>query len=220
ERERERDYFAELERKLAAREGEGAVIYPPREQRFSAFSYSAAQALKVVILGQDPYHGAHQANGLAFSVAQSAKIPPSLRNIYKELASDIQGFTPPDHGDLTHWAEQGVLLLNSVLSVEEGNAGSHAKFGWERFTDCVIAEVNRLNPHCVFILWGAYAKLKGQAIDSTKHLILEGVHPSPLSASRGFFGCCHFSQANRWLVEQGVQPIDWRLAPMGSLSLF
>jgi uracil-DNA glycosylase len=165
--------------------------------------------VNVVILGQDPYHGAGQAHGLAFSVLPDIKVPPSLKNIYKELATDIEGFVTPLHGHLISWAEQGVLLLNTVLTVEEAKAHSHAKLGWETFTDAVINEINDKNSGCVFILWGAHAKKKGRNIKGNKHCILAGVHPSPLSAYRGFYGSKPFSKANDWLGEHHKDTIDW-----------
>ena len=172
-----------------------------------------------MVLGQDPYHGVGkgdycnqpQAHGLAFSVTTNIKTPPSLVNIYKELVTDIKGFITPTHGNLTSWAEQGVLLLNTVLTVQQGQAHSHAKLGWERFTDEIISQINQYNDGCVFILWGAHAQKKGRSIDGSKHLVLNGPHPSPLSAYRGFFGCQHFSKANTWLLNQGKSAIDWRL---------
>jgi len=173
-----------------------------------------------VILGQDPYHGVDQARGLAFSVNRDDKIPPSLVNIYKELQTDIDGFEIPQHGDLSSWAEQGVLLLNTVLTVQRAKAHSHAKLGWETFTDKVIAQISAQNPHCVFLLWGSHAHTKGENIDRQKHLVLSAVHPSPLSAYRGFFGCKHFSAANAWLEAKGEAGIDWKIKDHGSLSLF
>src|SRR5690606_24508432 len=161
------------------------------------------------ILGQDPYHGPDQAHGLAFSVKPSVRIPPSLLNIYKELKTDIPGFTMPDHGYLEKWATQGVLLLNTVLTVQAGQAHSHAAWGWETFTDQVIRALNDKREHLVFMLWGSHAKKKGEFIDRKRHLVLTGVHPSPLSASRGFFGCGHFSKANLYLEKHGLPPIDW-----------
>ena len=174
----------------------------------------------MVIIGQDPYHGPGQAHGLAFSVNQGMKVPPSLKNIFKELAEDIEGFKIPQHGCLNQWAEQGVLLLNTVLTVQRAKAHSHAKLGWENFSDALIGEISNINPHCVFMLWGAHAQQKGKNIDTDKHLVLTTVHPSPLSAYRGFFGCRHFSVANDWLVNKGLTPIDWQLEEPGSLALF
>jgi uracil-DNA glycosylase len=167
----------------------------------------------VVILGQDPYHGRGQAHGLCFSVRPEVPLPPSLRNIYRELESDL-GIPPAAHGSLLAWARQGVLLLNSVLSVEEGRAGAHQGRGWERFTDRVVEVLDERREGLVFMLWGSYAQKKGAAIDRSRHRVLCAPHPSPLSAHRGFFGCRHFSAANRWLGEQGRETIDWRLPPV------
>lgn len=186
----------------------GKVIYPPAEQVFNAFKHTEFADVKVVILGQDPYHGAGQANGLAFSVNRDIAIPPSLRNIYKEIADDI-GAAPPKHGDLTAWADQGVLLLNTVLTVEANNANSHRNQGWETFTDAVIQSLNQAEQHIVFLLWGAPAQKKSALIDGNKHTILTAPHPSPLSAYRGFFGCKHFSRANKALIVHGQNPIIW-----------
>lgn len=195
---------------LRQRRAEGAVIYPPAAQFFAAFEATAFEAVRVVILGQDPYHGAGQAHGLCFSVLPDTPVPPSLMNIYKELASDT-GFVPPRHGYLMDWARQGVLLLNAVLSVEAGQAGSHQNRGWEGFTDHVIDTLNRERDGLVFLLWGSYAQKKGAIIDRQRHCILRAPHPSPLSAHRGFFGCRHFSRANAFLRQRGLPPIDWQL---------
>lgn len=191
--------------------GSGKSIYPKASQMFNAFNLTPLSNVKVVILGQDPYHGPGQAMGLSFSVPKMIPMPPSLRNIVKEMADDI-GTVPPKHGDLTHWAQQGVLLLNASLTVEEGMAGSHQGKGWEQFTDAVIDVVNKQTSNTVFILWGSKAKLKGKFIDTEKHLILSAVHPSPLAANRGgFFGTKPFSKANEYLVQHGKQAIDWQL---------
>ena len=190
---------------------DGKVVYPPENQVFSAFDMTPFEDVRVVILGQDPYHGAQQAHGLAFSVLPGVKIPPSLRNMYKELADDIEGFEAPTHGYLESWAQQGVLMLNTVLTVEEGKAHSHAKCGWETFTDHIIAQLNERAEPIVFLLWGAHAQKKGQAIDEKKHFVLSAPHPSPLSARRGFFGCKHFSQTNELLKSQNLPAIDWCL---------
>lgn len=203
-------YMRELAEFLAAEEQAGKVIYPPRSLCFNALNSTPLDRVAVVILGQDPYHGPGQAHGLCFSVRPGVAPPPSLVNIFKELASDV-GFRIPDHGCLQPWAERGVLLLNSVLTVEEGRAGSHQGKGWETFTDRVIGTVNRERRGVVFILWGSYARKKGQAIDRSRHHVLEGPHPSPLSAYRGFFGCRHFSRANAWLESEGLPPVDWQL---------
>jgi uracil-DNA glycosylase len=187
------------------------TIYPKQADVFNAFNYTDLAEVRVIILGQDPYHGANQAHGLAFSVNPGIKIPPSLVNIYKELTNDITGFQVPKHGYLASWAEQGVLLLNTVLTVQQANAHSHAKLGWEVFTDEVIRQLNTQNTGCVFMLWGAHAQRKGRDINTDKHLVLTGPHPSPLSAYRGFFGCQHFSQANAWLKAKRLPAIDWTL---------
>ena len=188
----------------------GKNIYPAWSLVFNALNSTAPNQVRVVILGQDPYHGAGQAHGLSFSVERGIKVPPSLRNMYKELSTDV-GFKIPSHGNLTEWAEQGVLLLNSVLSVEEGKAASHKNKGWEWFTDQVIEVIDQHCENVVFILWGAYAQKKGRAIDQQRHLVLSSVHPSPLSAHRGFFGCRHFSRANSYLKENGLAQIDWQI---------
>lgn len=190
----------------------GIAVYPPEHLVFSAFDATALSDIKVVILGQDPYHGDGQAHGLCFSVLPEVKkLPPSLKNIYKELASDIKGFIPPEHGYLQSWAEQGVFLLNTVLTVEQGQAHSHKQLGWEQFTDNVIAHINEHCQGVVFILWGAHAQKKGKGIDTARHHILLGPHPSPLSAHRGFFGCRHFSNTNTLLNAQGKKPINWQV---------
>ncbi|MEM7646733.1 MAG: uracil-DNA glycosylase [Pseudomonadota bacterium] len=191
----------------------GKVIYPAKSSYFKAFELTPFDDVKVVILGQDPYHGPGQAHGLSFSVPPGVKIPPSLVNIYKELKTDL-GIENRDHGFLESWAEQGVLLLNSVLTVEKGLAASHRNQGWEFFTDQVIEVINNREKPCVFILWGSYAQKKAHFVDGKKHLILKGPHPSPLSAHRGFFGCRHFSKANQFLIENQQAPIDWELPPL------
>ena len=189
----------------------GKVIYPPKSQIFNALNTTPLSAVKVVILGQDPYHGAGQAMGLSFSVPKIIPKPPSLNNILKELATDM-GLPMSPHGDLTHWAQQGVLLLNATLTVERGLAGSHQGQGWEAFTDAVIDVINHKTEHTVFILWGSHAKRKGRFIDTSRHLILSANHPSPLSANRGgFFGSRPFSQTNDYLLKHGKSPIDWAL---------
>ncbi|MFP9230319.1 uracil-DNA glycosylase [Pectobacterium cacticida] len=187
----------------------GKIIYPPQKDVFNAFRFTELHQVKVVILGQDPYHGPNQAHGLSFSVRPGVPAPPSLVNIYKELASDIPGFEIPRHGFLQSWAEQGVLLLNTVLTVEAGRAHSHANLGWETFTDRVIAALNEQREGLVFLLWGSHAQKKGSIIDQRRHHVLKSPHPSPLSAHRGFFGCKHFSQANQFLEQQGLSPINW-----------
>jgi uracil-DNA glycosylase len=184
------------------------TVYPPREYIFRALELTPIEKTKVLILGQDPYHGEGQAHGLAFSVQKSVRIPPSLKNIYKELQADI-GMAPPDHGFLEGWARQGVLLLNTTLTVEKGKPGSHQGQGWEDFTDDIIRQINELVRPIVFMLWGAHAQKKAEMIDDEKHLILTAPHPSPFSARKGFFGCRHFSKANAFLKQSGQSEIDW-----------
>ena len=200
-------YMASLEKFLEAELKERKSIYPPKDDIFRAL-HSPVGSIKVVILGQDPYHGPRQANGLAFSVHKDVKIPPSLRNIYKEVfcafPNDI-----PRHGDLSSWARQGVLLLNTTLTVREAEAASHQKQGWEEFTDAVIKTISKHGHHIVFMLWGSHAQKKGVLIDHSHHLVLEAPHPSPLSAHRGFLGCGHFTKANSYLAEHGLLKIDW-----------
>jgi len=203
-------YMQQLAEFLAAEEQAGKVIYPPSSHCFNALNSTPLDKVEVVILGQDPYHGPGQAHGLCFSVRPEVPVPPSLVNIFKEIRDDL-GIEPPDHGCLQPWAERGVLLLNSVLTVLQGQAGAHQGKGWETFTDKVIETVNRERDGVVFLLWGSYARKKGQHIDRNRHLVLEGPHPSPLSAYRGFFGCKHFSRANEWLEGNGQPPIDWSL---------
>ena len=207
--EREKDYFRSLYTFLNNRINKD--IYPPRGSWFKAFEYSSFESTKVIILGQDPYHGVGQAEGLSFSVPKGVVIPPSLRNIYKELEEDDVDFTNPEHGNLISWAQQGVLLLNSVLTVEKNTPAAHANQGWELFTDQVINLLNDNKDHLVFILWGAYANKKSQLIDSNKHLILSAPHPSPFSAHKGFFGCKHFSETNHYLKSSKQQTIDWSI---------
>jgi len=202
-------YFKELQQFIDQQSKEGKTIYPAEKDRFNAFSLTALDEVKVVILGQDPYHGEGQAHGLSFSVQPGVKVPPSLRNIYKELASDLGWSDIPKNGDLRHWASQGVLLLNAVLTVEKANAGSHSKQGWEQFTDNVIQHINDQAEGVVFLLWGSYAIKKSNMINQQKHHVLTAVHPSPLSAYRGFFGCKHFSKTNQLLIEQDKTPINW-----------
>ncbi|WP_102313580.1 uracil-DNA glycosylase [Vibrio cyclitrophicus] len=209
--EREKKYFQNVLTFVEQQRNSGKTVYPPQDQVFSAFDMTPFESVRVVILGQDPYHGANQAHGLAFSVLPGVKIPPSLRNMYKELAQDIKGFEAPSHGFLESWASQGVLMLNTVLTVEEAKAHSHAKCGWESFTDAIIAELNQRSEPIIFLLWGAHAQKKGQVIDAKKHHVLVAPHPSPLSARRGFFGCQHFSTTNQLLSSIDQQPIDWRL---------
>ena len=201
-------YMQELRAFLRAEKDAGKVIYPPGGEMFNAFAHTPLEKVRVVILGQDPYHGPGQAHGLCFSVRPGVRRPPSLVNIYEEIEQDL-GMAMPGQGCLTGWAEQGVLLLNSVLSVEKFQAGSHRGRGWEQFTDRVVETVNRDCEHVVFMLWGAAAQHKGAFIDGGRHLVLKAPHPSPLSAHRGFFGCGHFSAANRYLEEHGFSPINW-----------
>jgi uracil-DNA glycosylase len=201
-------YMASLRQFLLERKSKGAVIYPPGDLIFNAMNSTPFKTVKVVIFGQDPYHGPGQAHGLCFSVQDGVAIPPSLLNIYKELETDLDTSRPVS-GNLQKWADQGVLLLNSVLTVERGQAGAHQGKGWERFTDHIVSELNDSRDGLVFMLWGSYAMKKGAMIDRNRHLVLTAPHPSPLSAHRGFFGCRHFSSANAWLEEQGGVSINW-----------
>ena len=202
---------------LRDRRAAGARIYPPGPQIFSSFDATPFDAVKVVILGQDPYHGPGQAHGLCFSVQPGVAVPPSLDNIFKEIQRDL-GIARPDHGCLLPWARQGVLLLNAVLTVEDGRAGAHQGKGWEGFTDHVVDTLNREREGLVFLLWGAYAQAKGKVIDPRRHKVLKAPHPSPLSAHRGFLGCGHFSAANEYLGKRGRGPIDWSLPPRAELA--
>ncbi len=186
------------------------MIFPPGDEIFLAFNCTPFENVKVVILGQDPYHGPGQAHGLSFSVPVGVRPPPSLMNIYKELKADLQ-IPPPSHGNLKAWAEQGVLLLNAVLTVEKNRPASHQSQGWEQFTDAAVKVLNDQRTHLVFILWGAYAQQKGKIIDRQKHCVIESPHPSPFSANRGFFGSRPFSRSNAYLVQNGIAPIDWHL---------
>ena len=207
-------YMRELKQFLTAEKAAGRRIFPKGSEWFRALDLTPLGKVRVVILGQDPYHGLNQAHGLCFSVRPGTAIPPSLVNIYKELKADL-GIAPARHGFLEHWARQGVLLLNSVLTVQMGQAASHRDRGWERFTDAAVAAVNRQIDPVVFMLWGSYAQRKAAVIDSVdrggRHLVLKAPHPSPLSAHNGFFGCRHFSQANAFLESRGLDPIDWAL---------
>lgn len=209
--ERQKPYFQQTVAFVDKQRAAGKIIYPPPSDVFNAFDLTELDKVKVVILGQDPYHGPHQAHGLCFSVLPQVKTPPSLVNIYKELASDIENFAIPKHGFLQSWAKQGVLMLNTVLTVEQGQAHSHAKIGWEQFTDTVIRQMSEHRQGIIFLLWGSHAQKKGQLIDKHKHIILTAPHPSPLSAHRGFFGCRHFSKTNQRLIEQGSEPICWQV---------
>ena len=204
----DKEYFLRLTG-FVKEEYKTKTIYPPGNLIFNAFDLCPFERVKAVILGQDPYHGPGQAHGLCFSVKDGIGFPPSLINIFKEIQSDL-GVKPFPGGDLGRWAKQGVLLLNATLTVRAHMAGSHQKKGWEEFTDAAIAALNREKDNLVFFLWGAYAQKKGESIDRNRHLVLESVHPSPLSASRGFFGNKHFSRCNNYLVEKGIEPIDWR----------
>jgi uracil-DNA glycosylase len=204
------DYYQQLLEFLEYESEHNKTIYPPKDQIFNAFDLSSFENTKVIILGQDPYHNEGQAHGLSFSVPKGVSIPPSLRNIYQELLSDLD-ITPSQSGNLTHWASQGVLLLNSVLTVEKNSPGSHAKSGWVDFTDTVIDILNEKKQNLVFLLWGAYAQKKTELIDQNKHLVLTAAHPSPFSAHKGFFGCKHFSQTNDYLKMHNQQTIDWTL---------
>ena len=209
--EQQQPYFQQIIQFVDSERAAGKTIYPPKQDVFNALTLTEFDKTKVVILGQDPYHGPNQAHGLCFSVQLGVKTPPSLLNIYKELATDISGFIIPQHGFLQSWAQQGVLLLNTVLTVEETLAHSHAKIGWEQFTDIVIQQ---LSEHCnglVFLLWGSHAQKKGVVIDRQKHHVLSAPHPSPLSAYRGFFGCKHFSHVNQLLEQQGSTAINWQV---------
>jgi len=206
----DKDYFAEL-KKFLLEEKLNHTIFPPSSFIFRAFDSCPLGSVKVVILGQDPYHGPGQAHGLCFSVPANVQVPPSLKNIYKELNSDI-GFRIPTSGNLEPWARAGVLLLNTTLTVRSGLAGSHQKKGWEVFTDAAISAVSANKDHVVFMLWGNHARSKKTLIDQKKHMVLEAAHPSPLSAYQGFLGCRHFSQCNTYLEKHGLAPIDWTLA--------
>ena len=201
-------YMAELATFLQQEKTQGRVIYPHEEDTFAALNTTPFEKVKVVILGQDPYHGEGQAHGLAFSVRTGVALPPSLINIYKEIERDY-AVKMPRQGDLTAWAKQGVLLLNATLTVQAANAGSHQGRGWEKFTDAIIRALNERAHNIVFILWGAYAQKKGAIINREKHLVLQAPHPSPLSAHRGFLGCGHFRKANDYLQQHGLTPIDW-----------
>lgn len=210
-REKQQPYFQKIIQQVNTERRSGQVIYPPAQDIFNAFRYTEFNQVKAVIIGQDPYHNVGQAHGLAFSVQQGVEIPPSLKNIYKELASDIEGFQMPNHGCLKKWADEGVLLLNTVLTVKAHLAHSHKDIGWETFTDKVIEVLNNHRENLVFLLWGNPAQKKGSKIDTSRHLVLKAAHPSPLSAHRGFFGCRHFSQTNQYLQQKGIMPIDWQV---------
>lgn len=212
-----RDDMQALSAFLRQRKAAGARIYPPGPEIFAAFDATPFDAVKVVILGQDPYHGPGQAHGLCFSVRPDQRVPPSLDNMYKEIERDL-GLPRPDHGWLMPWAQRGVLLLNAVLTVEEGKAGAHQGKGWEGFTDHVVDVLNREREDLVFLLWGSYAQAKGKVIDTNRHCVLRTTHPSPLSAYRGFLGSGHFSKTNNFLRKRGIPQIDWSLPSRASLE--
>lgn len=203
-----KEYIQKLNQKIES-EYHIHTIYPQYRDIFRAFELCPIDKVKVVILGQDPYHNPNQAMGMSFSVPETTPLPPSLKNIFQEITSDI-GVTPLNHGDLSRWAHEGVLLLNSILTVQDSNPGSHQQYGWEQFTDIVIHKLSQHHPHIVFMLWGTYAQAKISLISSSDHLILQAPHPSPLSAYRGFIGCKHFSQANSYLKKHHISPIDWK----------
>ncbi|HVU54236.1 MAG TPA: uracil-DNA glycosylase [Puia sp.] len=203
-------YFLQIATYLKAEKMSGKTIYPPGSLIFNAFNTTHFDNVKVVIIGQDPYHGQGQAHGLSFSVPKGIPPPPSLINIFKELQNDI-GVPIPNHGNLTHWAEQGVMLLNASLTVRANEPMSHAGIGWAEFTNAVIEKISALKEHVVFLLWGKFAQEKISLVDETKHLVLKAAHPSPFSADKGFFGCKHFSKTNTWLMSKGIDPIDWKL---------
>ena len=208
----DKDYMVKLRQFLKEEKDAGHVTYPKNADIFNAFNTTPFDKLEVVILGQDPYHGSNQAHGLSFSVQKGITTPPSLKNIYKELQSDIPGFTIPTHGDLTEWAKQGVLLLNASLTVNDGEANSHATFGWHTFTDAVIKTISEQKEGVVFLLWGRFAQDKAALIDTSKHFVLKSAHPSPFSADAGFFGSKPFSKTNLYLREHGLKEIDWKLS--------
>jgi uracil-DNA glycosylase len=203
-----KEYFIQLT-DFVRKEYGTTTVYPPASLIFNAFNLCPVDKIKAVIIGQDPYHGPGQAHGLCFSVRDGVDFPPSLVNIFKEIRQDM-GYEPYASGNLERWAKQGVLLLNATLTVRAHQAGSHQRKGWEQFTDAAIFEVNQARQNVVFFLWGAYAQKKGEAIDRSRHLVLESVHPSPLSAPRGFFGNKHFSRCNEYLTSHGISPVDWR----------
>jgi uracil-DNA glycosylase len=204
------DYMANLSQFLRDEKAAGKRIYPKSSDIFTAFNLTPFDTVKVVILGQDPYHGPNQAHGLSFSVRHGISLPPSLQNIYKEMSNDL-GTSPPDHGNLETWAKQGVLMLNSILTVEHGRAGAHVGKGWERFTDAAIAQLNSARDNLVFVLWGRKAQQKGSRVDPNRHRIIMSAHPSPLSAYNGFFGSKPFSKANDYLANHNISPINWSL---------
>lgn len=207
----DKDYMVKLRQFLLEEKNAGYTVYPKNGDIFNAFKKTPLTQLKVVILGQDPYHGANQAHGLSFSVQKGINPPPSLKNIFKELQQDIPGFQIPSHGDLTEWAEQGVMMLNASLTVRAASPGSHQKKGWEIFTDTVIRKISEQKQGIVFLLWGKFAQAKAELIDGHKHHVLKAAHPSPYSADSGFFGCRHFSKTNEILIKEGKEPINWQI---------
>jgi len=204
------DYFTQIKEFILNEKAKGKEVYPPGKLMFNAFNLTPFEQVKVVIIGQDPYHGAGQAHGLSFSVPLGIKTPPSLQNIYKEIQQDL-GFPIPNHGNLASWAQQGVLLLNAVLSVNATEPASHKAAGWENFTNAVIYHLSLQRQNLVFLLWGRFAQEKEFLIDANKHLILKAAHPSPFSAYQGFLGCKHFSKTNAYLLNSGIAPIDWQI---------
>ena len=212
EKEFDKAYMKSLKAFLLEEREKGYTIYPERDNIFNAFRHTPFDKVKVVILGQDPYHGEDQAHGLSFSVKKGIKVPPSLKNIYKELNSDLEDFTTPAHGNLTEWADRGILLLNATLTVRAKEPGSHQGKGWEIFTDTVIAELSTRREGIIFLLWGKYAQNKSVLIDESRHTILKAAHPSPFSAYNGFFGCRHFSKTNAVLVQERQLPVDWQIS--------
>jgi uracil-DNA glycosylase len=209
EAEFEKEYMIKLRSFLQSQQEQKRIIYPGNSLIFNAFNHTPFKKVKVVIIGQDPYHGANQAHGLSFSVQKGVPVPPSLQNIFKELQAEYKDFQIPKHGDLSSWADQGVLLLNATLTVEASKAGSHQNQGWEKFTDQVIQTLSEQRKGIIFLLWGKFAQAKATLIDQNKHLVLMAAHPSPFSAYNGFFGCNHFIKTNEYLVENGVKGIDW-----------
>ncbi len=210
----DKPYFAEVTRFIKTEIDAGKIIYPKGKDIFNAFNLTPFSEVKVVIIGQDPYHGANQAHGLSFSVLDGVKPPPSLANIFKELKTDVGLQMQPNVGNLSSWAKQGVLLLNSVLTVRDGEPASHAKLGWQYFTDAVIQKISFEKENIIFLLWGKYAQQKEALINTNYHFVLKAAHPSPFSADKGFFGCKHFSMCNEILLKLGKQPIDWALKPL------
>lgn len=207
------DYFKQIKQFILQEKAKGKEVFPPGKLMFNAFNLTPFNQVKVVIIGQDPYHGLGQAHGLSFSVPTGIKIPPSLQNIYKEIQSDL-GLSIPNHGNLESWAKRGVLMLNAVLSVNSGEPASHKAAGWENFTNAVIYYLSQQRSNLVFMLWGRFAQEKELLIDAHKHLILKAAHPSPFSAYQGFMGCKHFSKANEFLKLKGIEPIDWSISPI------